>query len=238
MISTLSGGYESQVYIKFPNLNDKIRGKKIDFGYVNITTINVSGKPDINVYQVMEDWDYNKVTWATKPSIGEEKLGKTSGNYVADTMFTVWMTNWLRKIASGEINDSFGIALYNDNKEPTNLVTSYGFSAEDITKRPLFIIQYIDPIDTGTVYDGSFQINSEYDDNDNSIKLQWDNTIEDIDRYEVYKRAGNSNKFEIIGATIGTKYSLSLDGTEETMDIRVMAVKDGVSLNVATDDTN
>ena len=238
MISTLSGGYESQVYIKFPNLNDKIRGKKIDFGYVNITTINVSGKPDINVYQVMEDWDYNKVTWATKPSIGEEKLGKTSGNYVADTMFTVWMTNWLRKIASGEINDSFGIALYNDNKEPTNLVTSYGFSAEDITKRPLFIIQYIDPIDTGTVYDGSFQINSEYDDNDNSIKLQWDNTIEDIDRYEVYKRAGNSNKFEIIGATIGTKYSLSLDGTEETMDIRIMAVKDGVSLNVATDDTN
>ncbi len=238
MISTLSGGYESQVYIKFPNLNDKIRGKKIDFGYANITTSNVSGKPDINVYQVMEDWDYNKVTWDTKPSIGGEKLGKSSGNYVTDTMFTVWMTNWLRKIALGEINDNYGIALYNDNKEPTNLVTSYGFSAEDITKRPLFIIKYIDPIDTGAVYDGSFQISSEYDDNDNTIKLQWDDTIEDIDRYEVYKRVGNSDKFEIIGATIETNYSLEPDGTEETMDIRVMAVKDGVSLNVATDDTN
>ena len=238
MISTLNGGYESQVYIKFPNLNDKIRGKKIDFGYVNITPSNISGKPDINVYQVMEDWDYNKVTWATKPSIGEEKLGKSNGDYATDTMFTVWMTNWLRKIASGEINDNFGIALYNDNKEPTNFVTSYGFSAEDISKRPLFIIQYIDPIDSGAVYDGSFQINSEYDDNDNTIKLQWDDTIEDIDRYEVYKRVGNSDKFEIIGATIDTNYSLALDGTEETMDIRVMAIKDGRTIEVATDDTN
>lgn len=237
MISTLTGGYESQVYIRFPYLNEVLKGKKIELGYANITTYSLSGQPDINVYQVMEDWDYDTITWTTKPAIGDEILGSSTDNYVVDSMYTVWFTEWLKKIATGEIDNKYGFALYNDNTVPNTFVTSYGLEADEMSKRPLFVIQYTDPIESNASYDGSFQISSEYNTTNNVIDLVWEDLEEEYDRYEIYRRKDNGNSFEIVGATTNTNYAVDVDESE-IVDLRVMAIKEGQNANIAIDDTN
>ena len=243
MVANLSGGngcdgYGAQVNIRFKNFHNMIRGKYISFSYLNMVKESKGGTPKFSIYPIIEDWDYLTTNWNNKPSVSNESVCDMNITYEYPTI-QPWLTNWVRKLASGEIDDDYGIALYPQEESEYFYLWLYGLNAtntsEGMVRRPSFIVNYMDPEDVGATYDGTFQIQGEYDEDNNEIELSWNAYSDDTGRYDLYVRKNDNNHFEYTGQTDENSIFYTVSGDDDTTvnssienyDFRVVAVNEG-----------
>ena len=227
---TGTGGYGSQVNVRFKNLHNILKGKYISYSYFNMVKESKSGTPKFSIYPIMEDWNYYTTNWNNKPSVSDKSVYDMNITYDSDTI-QPWLTNWVRKLSSGEINNDYGIAFYPQENSEYFYLWFYGLSATNSAdgsgRKPTLIVNYKDVEDINAVYDGTFQIEGSYDDENKKIELSWESYNDDIDWYDLYIRKNDNNHFEYAGCTAETNISYDVGVGIETYDFRVVAVNEG-----------
>lgn len=227
---TGTSGYGSQVNVRFRNLHNILKGKYISYSYFNIVKESKSGTPKFSIYPITEDWDYYATTWNNKPSVSDQSVCDMNITYDSDTI-QPWITNWVRKLSSGEINNDYGIAFYPQENSEYFYLWLYGLSATNsssgMIRKPTLIVNYRDVEDISAAYDGTFQIEGSYDEENEKIELSWKSYNNDIDRYDLYIRKNDNNHFEYAGCTTETNILYDTESEIETYDFRVVAVNEG-----------
>lgn len=219
---TGTSGYGVQVNVRFKNLHNILKGKYISFSYINMVKESKSGTPKFSIYPITEDWDYYTTNWNNKPSVSNEPVCDMTITYDSDTI-QPWITNWVRKLASGEIDNDYGIAFYPQDNSEYFWLWFYGLSATNASsgmiRKPSLIVNYKDVEDINATYDGSFQIEGNYDEENKKIELSWESYNNDIDRYDFYIRKNDNNHFEYAGCTTETNILYDAGSGIETYDL-------------------
>ncbi|MFR7761913.1 MAG: RHS repeat-associated core domain-containing protein [Eubacterium sp.] len=227
---TGTDGYGAQVNVRFKNLHNILKGKYISFSYFNMVKESKSGTPKFSIYPIMEDWNYYTTNWNNKPDVSDESICDMNITYDSDTI-QPWITNWVRKLSSGEINNDYGIAFYPQENSEYFYLWFYGLSATNTSsgtiRKPVLIVDYKDVEDINATYDGTFQIEGSYDEENKKIDFSWESYNDDIDRYDLYIRKNDNNHFEYAGCTTETNILYDAGSEIETYDFRVVAVNEG-----------
>lgn len=210
---------KARLYVRFKGLNEQLRGKYVYQSYFRIYTKTVMGDAEIGVSQVLEDWQATTLTWNNQPDISETIYDEQS-EFTADASNIYMLTGWTKEIASGAIDNDYGIALSCISEESNDAcVNLYGLFYSG--KQASLYVYYKDVEEVNCIYDGSFEVRSKIE--DNQVKLSWESYSDDIYEYDIYARTGDS--FEYMGRTTGVEYTVEADSLEENTDIRVIAVE-------------
>lgn len=227
---TGTDGYGAQVNVRFKNLHNLLKGKYISYSYFNMVKESKSGTPEFSIYPITEDWDYYTTTWNNKPSVSDASVCDMSITNDYDTI-QPWITNWVRKLSSGEIDNDYGIAFYPQENSEYFYLWLYGLSAANtssgIIRKQTLIVNYKDAEDINAAYDGTFQIEGNYDEENRKIELSWEAYNNDIDWYDLYIRKNGNSHFEYAGCTTETNISYNADLEIEEYDFRVAAINEG-----------
>ena len=227
---TGTGGSGAQVNVRFKNLHNILKGKYISYSYFDMVKESKSGTPKFSIYPITENWNYYTTTWNNKPSVSDESVCDMNITNDSDTI-QPWLTNWVRKLSSGEINNDYGIAFYPQENSEYFWLWFYGLSATNSAngtgRKPTLIVNYKDVEDINAAYDGTFQIEGSYEEENKKIELSWESYNDDIDRYDLYIRKNDNNHFEYAGCTTETNISYDVESGIETYDFRVVAVNEG-----------
>lgn len=221
-IGELGRGYKEQVNIRVPGIHELVYGKYINYGAIYLLVSSVSGNPVIGVYPITEEWSKDTVTWNTRPSVSDTCITLDSGNFKEDRTYVVWLRTWLEKIAKGEIDYDYGVALYNVATDDLNRLSFYGDNYEH--KKPSFVISYMNPEDISAAYDGSFEIDADYDSENNQINITWDKYNDSVSKYIIFTRTGDG-EFQYQGVTAEQEYAVDVSDCADMVDIRVMAAE-------------
>ncbi|MCR5835467.1 MAG: hypothetical protein K6G88_03045 [Lachnospiraceae bacterium] len=227
---TGTDGYAAQANVRYKNLNEIIKGKYISYAYCNFYEESKSGTPLLSVYPIIEDWNYLTTTWHSRPDISSESISDIDMT-IDNGYLSLWLTDWVRKLSSGEIDNDYGIAFYPQENSNVFWLYFYGLSApngpDGTVRTPVLVINYDDGENISASYDGSFTINAEYNSEDEEIDLSWDIYNSDVDRYDLYVREDDDVHFKYAGCTTTNEFSYDTDTDIENYDFRVVAVESG-----------
>ena len=121
-------GYGAQANVRFKNLHNIIAGKYIAFSYCNFIEESKSGTPLLSVYPIIEDWNYLTTNWNNRPDVSSESICDIDMTIDNGTV-SLWLTDWVRKLSSGEIDNDYGIAFYPQEDSDPFWLYFYGLSA-------------------------------------------------------------------------------------------------------------
>lgn len=210
---------KGRLYVKFNNLNSRLRGKYVYQSYFGTHVKNTAGSLSIGVSRVLEDWDETTLTWNNRPEISETMYAEETefenegyNNYI--------ITDWAKEIASGEISDDYGIALSCTSEEVNGVYVNL-YPLFYSGKEAVLYVYYKDVEEVDFDYDGSFEVSHEIE--DNQVKLSWEAYSDETDEYDVYVRT--ETDFNYIGKTTELEYIVAESKFGTHTDIRVMAIE-------------
>ncbi len=219
---------DTRAYFKFTNLNEQIRGKYIYHSYFGLNVSNTSGNITLGISAVKDWWGRNYLAWINQPEVSEPYCEVS--NFQKEHQACFIITDWAKEIASGQIQDEYGLALTCTSGVSDGTVSFY--SPYYANQYGYLYVYYKDATETDTVYDSSFQVSHEIE--NNKVKLSWDVYRNDVLEYDVFLRKNTNSDFNYIGRILESEcdsnekervYEIPLSEIDTKADIRVMAIK-------------
>ena len=222
-----------KTYMQFNKMNKLLRGKQVNyaFGFISVAD-QVGGEMTVDMHEITEDWELESLKWENEPAVDSEVLSQALIEEQIGRSYQINFTKYCTMVAEEEADAMQGVELRTEEK--SKYMEFWGVKSQ--SGAPIFLVSYNSPEEIDARYDGSFQIDAEYNDETEKIDVSWEDSTQTATLYRVYKRTGNS--FEYVGKTTGKSYEVETDDIETIADIRVMAVdQKGTQLDT-TDDVN